>query len=202
MVEFHTCDNRVVTFGKWKYGKSYLRSKKVRFVLSHLPLCRLSQCLHYVPCNFSTSNKIALKNIFSILIVIKTCYYHTRNMIIIIFFTNTIFHKFHKWLLNDLSHLLMNFIEYGELLRNALSMMVPSFGSKIWTISFYILSDLVSLARLEWEKYEYMFYCLCVSSQNHLYCRFRPYRLCPRIWWIFGTTESTDISRSVMPYAP
>lgn len=30
--------------------------------------------------------------------------------------------------------------------------------------------------------------------------RLRPYRLCPRTWWIFGTAESTDFSGSVMLY--
>ena len=45
-----------------------------------------------------------------------------------------------------------------------------------------------------------MFYCLCVSSYSQPYHRLRPCRLCPRIWWIFGTTKSTDISGPVMLY--
>ena len=68
-------------------------------------------------------------------------------------------------------------------------------------MSLYTLSGLVGWTA--WRgRCTNMCYCLCVPSQNQAYHRLRPYRLCPRIWWIFGTTESTDISGSVMPYTP
>lgn len=65
-------------------------------------------------------------------------------MIIIIFFTDIMFYKFHKWLFNDLSDLIIDFSEYGKLLQRALLTMFPSFES-------YILEDiLLSITWLSW----------------------------------------------------
>ena len=92
------------------------------------PFGRFSQCLHDAACDFEASIRLHWKILFQYTNRSQNMLASYKKYIIIIFFTNIIFNKFHKWLLNDLSHLIMIFTENGELLVNALSL-IPSFES-------------------------------------------------------------------------